>query len=50
MPQLLTPRHPLRRLNLQHYLWTQMFGYLLHPMVDTSSDTLKVADIGTGTG
>ncbi|MCJ1252157.1 hypothetical protein MMC30_009396 [Trapelia coarctata] len=38
------------RLNLQHYLWKQMFGYLLHPSIDTSSENLKVADIGTGTG
>lgn len=38
------------RLNLQHYIWTQMFGYLLHPSIDTSIDNLKVADIGTGTG
>ena len=40
------------RLNLQHYLWTQMFGYLLHPSIDIdkSQENLKVADIGTGTG
>ncbi|PYI14349.1 UMTA methyltransferase family protein [Aspergillus violaceofuscus CBS 115571] len=37
------------RLNLQHSLWTQMFGYLLHPLIDTSNPHLKVADLGTGT-
>ncbi|PLB50769.1 S-adenosyl-L-methionine-dependent methyltransferase [Aspergillus steynii IBT 23096] len=38
------------RLNLQHRLWTQMFGYLLHPDIDTSKPDLKIADVGTGTG
>ncbi|KAJ0424604.1 hypothetical protein BJY00DRAFT_309029 [Aspergillus carlsbadensis] len=37
------------RLNLQHSLWTKIFGYLLHPCIDTSSPTLTIADIGTGT-
>ncbi|TGO59554.1 hypothetical protein BCON_0043g00120 [Botryotinia convoluta] len=40
------------RLNLQHHLWTQMFGYLLHPNIlpNTPPEILKIADIGTGTG
>lgn len=38
------------RLNLQHSLWTQMFGYLLHPDIDTTNKDLKIADVGTGTG
>ncbi|KAK1143257.1 hypothetical protein N8T08_006957 [Aspergillus melleus] len=38
------------RLNLQHSLWTQMFGYLLHPDIDTTNRDLKIADVGTGTG
>ncbi|KAL2845822.1 hypothetical protein BJX68DRAFT_269020 [Aspergillus pseudodeflectus] len=37
------------RLNLQHSLWTKIFGYLLHPCIDTLSPTLAIADIGTGT-
>ncbi|KAA8651683.1 hypothetical protein EYZ11_009283 [Aspergillus tanneri] len=38
------------RLNLQHALWTQMFGFLLHPDIDIINKDLKIADIGTGTG
>ncbi|KAL4935938.1 hypothetical protein BDV06DRAFT_217050 [Aspergillus oleicola] len=37
------------RLNLQHGLWTKIFGYLLHPCIDASHPTLRIADIGTGT-
>ncbi|KAL3488134.1 S-adenosyl-L-methionine-dependent methyltransferase [Aspergillus germanicus] len=37
------------RLNLQHSLWTKIFGYSLHPCIDTSSPTLTIADVGTGT-
>ncbi|KAH8432922.1 uncharacterized protein LDX57_010555 [Aspergillus melleus] len=38
------------RINLQHYLWVRLFGYLLHPSIPTENPCLKVADIGTGTG
>ncbi|KAL3448774.1 hypothetical protein BJX65DRAFT_306779 [Aspergillus insuetus] len=37
------------RLNLQHSLWTKIFGYLLHPCIDTSPPALTIADVGTGT-
>ena len=38
------------RLDLQHYLWTQETGFLLHPaiLIPTQHDC-KIADIGTGT-
>lgn len=38
------------RLNLQHYIWKENIGYLIHPSVDFSSPTLTIADVGTGTG
>lgn len=38
------------RLNLQHKLWIDIFGYLLHPDIPISKPDLKLADIGTGTG
>ena len=38
------------RLNLQHYIWVGMFGYLLHPDIPYSEENLRIADIGTGTG
>ena len=38
------------RLNLQHYLWKQQQGYLIHPALPTRGEELKIADIGTGTG
>ncbi|KAI1879089.1 hypothetical protein JX265_003266 [Neoarthrinium moseri] len=38
------------RLNLQHYLWKDIFGYALHPKVPRDQKSLKVADVGTGTG
>ncbi|MCJ1239924.1 hypothetical protein MMC14_007922 [Varicellaria rhodocarpa] len=37
------------RLNLQHYLWTQELGYLIHPSIPQEGK-LQIADIGTGTG
>lgn len=46
-PIILTSSH---RLNLQHYLWKDVFGYLIHPKIPLSSKNLRVADIGTGTG
>lgn len=41
-----------RRLNLQHYLWKDQTGFLLHPAItlDTSRTDLRIADVGTGTG
>ena len=38
------------RLNLVHYVWQDMFGYLLHPTIATNRQNLKVAEIGVGTG
>lgn len=40
------------RLNLQHYLWKETLGYDLHPRAgaDFSSQGLRIADVGTGTG
>ena len=37
------------RLNLQHYVWKQQLGYLIHPNI-RDDPTLKVADLGTGSG
>ncbi len=43
--------NPQHRLNLQHYLWKDTLGFLLHPDIALPTDTqLKIADIGTGTG
>jgi hypothetical protein len=39
-----------QRLNLQHYIWKDMFGYSLHPTIPRDQKSLKVADVGTGTG
>ena len=39
------------RLNLQHYLWKDQIGYLLHPSIPLSEiENPKIADVGTGTG
>ena len=38
------------RLNLQHYLWKDEVGYLLHPSIPLDVEDLSVADIGVGTG
>ena len=38
------------RLNLQHYLWKDEVGYLLHPSISLDVEDLSVADIGVGTG
>ncbi|KAI0842967.1 hypothetical protein F5Y06DRAFT_256565 [Hypoxylon sp. FL0890] len=38
------------RLNLQHYLWKEIFGYSLHPKIPREGKSLKIADVGTGTG
>ena len=41
----------LCRLNLQHYLWKDQTGFLLHPDIPLDGRTeLKIADVGTGTG
>ena len=45
--------HASVRLNTQHHLWDQMFGYLLHPAIPTSKPDgsgLAIADVGAGTG
>ncbi|KAI1496242.1 S-adenosyl-L-methionine-dependent methyltransferase [Biscogniauxia marginata] len=38
------------RINLQHYLWRQLFGYLTHPKIPTDNPNIRIADVGTGTG
>ncbi|KAK3319751.1 hypothetical protein B0T19DRAFT_488015 [Cercophora scortea] len=38
------------RLNLQHHLWKDIFGYSLSPRVPRDKKHLKVADVATGTG
>lgn len=38
------------RLSLQHYIWKENMGYILHPSIDTSRPNLSIADVGTGTG
>jgi hypothetical protein len=35
---------------LQHYLWKQRQGFLVHPSIPIHTGSLKIADIGTGTG
>ena len=42
--------YSISRLNLQHYLWKDQTGYLIHPSVPLSNPNIKIADIGTGTG
>ncbi|KAI0016502.1 S-adenosyl-L-methionine-dependent methyltransferase [Xylariomycetidae sp. FL0641] len=37
------------RINLQHYQWRELFGYLSHPSIEITPH-MKIADIGTGTG
>lgn len=37
------------RLSLQHYIWKENMGYLLHPSIDVSRPDLAIADVGTGT-
>ncbi|KEZ41683.1 Uncharacterized protein SAPIO_CDS6848 [Scedosporium apiospermum] len=38
------------RLDEQHISTTKTLGFLIHPNIPVTSPTLKVADIGTGTG
>ena len=38
------------RLDEQHIFTTKTFGFLIHPNIPLTSPTLKIADIGTGTG
>eukprot|EP00136_Aspergillus_niger_P009767 XP_001401990.2 methyltransferase [Aspergillus niger CBS 513.88] len=42
------------RLNLQHYIWKENIGYLLHPSIRfpnaSSNSDISIADVGTGTG
>ncbi|KAI1114789.1 S-adenosyl-L-methionine-dependent methyltransferase [Nemania sp. NC0429] len=37
-------------LDEQHFFTTKILGFLLHPNIPATSPTLKIADIGTGTG
>ncbi|GAQ10911.1 hypothetical protein ALT_8232 [Aspergillus lentulus] len=39
------------RINLQHYLVVQLFGYRIHPSIPVKDvNNLRIADVGTGTG
>ncbi|KAJ5124451.1 S-adenosyl-L-methionine-dependent methyltransferase [Penicillium bovifimosum] len=38
------------RLNLQHYIWKESMGYVLHPSIKLPDSDVFIADIGTGTG
>ncbi|PWY66359.1 hypothetical protein BO94DRAFT_540645 [Aspergillus sclerotioniger CBS 115572] len=37
------------RLNLQHFLWRQVFGYSIHPSIPTTPALSKVVDVACGT-
>ncbi|KAM7205467.1 AhpC-TSA-2 domain containing protein [Naviculisporaceae sp. PSN 640] len=38
------------KINLQHYLWVKLFGYLIHPKISLHKcSKTRIADIGTGT-
>ena len=38
------------RLGFQHHLYSETFGYHLHPSIPTPNTPLSIADVGTGTG
>ncbi|KAM0798343.1 S-adenosyl-L-methionine-dependent methyltransferase [Usnea florida] len=38
------------RLEAQHHLWSELFGYHLNPAIPTAAPDLAIADLGTGTG
>ena len=38
------------RLNVQHHLWSETFGYLLNPTIPLNQPNLAIAEVGTGTG
>ncbi|KAH6696446.1 hypothetical protein BKA61DRAFT_563504 [Leptodontidium sp. MPI-SDFR-AT-0119] len=38
------------RLNLQHHIWKDIFGYSLSPKIPRNEKFLKIADVATGTG
>lgn len=38
------------RLNLQHYIWKESMGYILHPSIKVPDSNASIADVGTGTG
>ncbi|KAL9060919.1 MAG: hypothetical protein Q9162_000363 [Coniocarpon cinnabarinum] len=39
------------RLNLQHFLWRETFGYLLHPSLKVKeAESLRIADVGSEPG
>ncbi|KAI1758443.1 S-adenosyl-L-methionine-dependent methyltransferase [Xylaria castorea] len=38
------------RLDEQHFFTTKTLGFLIHPSIPITSPTVKIADIGTGTG
>ncbi|KAI1075742.1 S-adenosyl-L-methionine-dependent methyltransferase [Whalleya microplaca] len=38
------------RINSQHYLWCELYGYHIHPKIPIKDANVRVADVGTGTG
>ena len=38
------------RAHLQHFLFKQQLGYLINPKIKLEGDSIKIADIGSGTG
>lgn len=38
------------RLNMQHYIWKEAIGCILHPSIQLSGPNISIADVGTGTG
>ncbi len=46
---VLTRRTDLFRLGLQHFLWREALGYLVHPDIPLDHEKVKIADVGTGT-
>ena len=37
------------RLDLQHHLWSETFGYHINPAIPSTTEKLAIADVGTGT-
>lgn len=47
-PKQLVPKILTSRLHLQHWIWKEVAGYVLHPSIPKSAPDWTVADIGTG--
>ncbi|KAE8368586.1 hypothetical protein BDV27DRAFT_153787 [Aspergillus caelatus] len=37
------------RINLHHYFWLELYGYLLHPSIPLQDPNLKITDVGIAT-